>query len=76
MVIRSDVDNADKFFKSSEVIAVSGVEIKPVGVRGRGDQQVCESAPRRPSFADDGGNDESVAPYYDYGSVELDRFQR
>ena len=53
----SDGDDANEFLQSSEVIAVSSVEIEVIGVRGRGDQQVCKSAPRRPSFADDGGND-------------------
>jgi hypothetical protein len=69
----SDGDDADEFLQPGEVIAVSCVQIELIGVCGRGDQQVCESAPRRPSFADHSGNDESIAPYG--GSVELDRFQ-
>jgi hypothetical protein len=67
-------DDADEFLKSGEVIGVSGVEMELIGMCGRGDQQVGESASWCRSFADDGGNDESVAPYC--GSVEPDRFQR
>jgi hypothetical protein len=47
---RSDVKDADKALPSGEVIAVSSVEIEAIGVRGRRDQQVGESAPRLPSF--------------------------
>jgi len=48
---RQDADNA---FQTNEIIAVAGVQIEPICLRGCRDQEVGESAPRLPSFADQG----------------------
>src|SRR5664280_937116 len=73
LVWRSDGDDVNDVFKSCEVIAVAGVQIETVSVCGRCDQQVRESAARLASFADDGGDYETVAAHG--RAIEPERLQ-
>src|SRR5664280_846226 len=73
LVWRSDGDDVNEVFKSCEVIAVAGVQIETVSVRGRCDQQVRESAARLASFAHDGGDHETVAAHG--RAIEPERLQ-
>lgn len=58
---RSHADDPDQTLQAGEVVRVPRVELQPVGMGGRGDEQVGDASPMRAAALDHGRDQQAIA---------------